>query len=193
MVAHIDIPADRIADFCRVLRCNTVFDSVSGNCDWPMVVTMSFVRMMQMSVHQIIHMIPMWYRLVSAALSVHMPGLMRLTGMTSCTSCRIRFRHLQCVFVKVPVMRMMQMPVMQIIHMPLMQYCRVPAVRAMYVRMVVVYVMFHNLFLLSLRLLYLRPQNRLLGRVCQCIKHQASHMLIRQRIQNMFPLPSACQ
>ena len=109
------------------------------------------------------------------------------------TSCRIRFRHLQCVFVKVPVMRMMQMPVMQIIHMPLMQYCRVPAVRAMYVRMVVVYVMFHNLVLLSLGLLYLRPQNRLLSRVCQCIKHQTRHMLIRQRIQNMFPLPSPCQ
>lgn len=118
-----------------------------------MVVTMSFMRMMQMSVHQIIHMIAMRHRFVTAAFSVHMPGLVRLTGMASSASGRIRFRHFQCVFVKMSFMRMMQMPVMQIIHMPLVQYRRMPAVRAVHVRMVVVYVVFHILFLLSLRLL----------------------------------------
>ena len=102
---------------------------------------MPFVWMMQMSLHQIIDVISMRYGLVSTALTVHMALFMRPTGMTRSACCRIGLRHLERVFVKVALMRMMQMPVMQIIHMPLMQYRRVPAIRAVHVRMVVVYVM----------------------------------------------------
>lgn len=116
-----------------------------------MVVTMSLVRMMQVSLHQIIYMIPVRYGLVSTALAMNMAGLMSLADMACRAGCRICRRHLKRVFVKVTFMRMMQMPVMQVIHVALMQDRRVAAVRAVYVRMVFVYVMRHILSLPSFR------------------------------------------
>ena len=112
---------------------------------------MSLVRMMQVSLHQIIYMIPVRYGLVSTALAMNMAGLMPPADMACRTGCRICRRHLKRVFVKVTFMRMMQMPVMQVIHVALMQDRRVAAVRAVYVRMVFVYVMRHILSLPSFR------------------------------------------
>lgn len=112
---------------------------------------MSLVRMMQVSLHQIIYMIPVRYGLVSTALAMNMAGLMSLADMACRAGCRICRRHLKRVFVKVTFMRMMQMPVMQVIHVALMQDRRVAAVRAVYVRMVFVYVMRHILSLPSFR------------------------------------------
>ncbi len=112
---------------------------------------MSLVRMMQVSLHQIIYMIPVRYGLVSTALAMNMAGLMSLADMACRAGCRICRRHLKRVFVKVTFMRMMQMPVMQVIHVALMQNRRVAAVRAVYVRMVFVYVMRHILSLPSFR------------------------------------------
>lgn len=112
---------------------------------------MSLVRMMQVSLHQIIYMIPVRYGLVSTALAMNMAGLMSPADMACRAGCRICRRHLKRVFVKVTFMRMMQMPVMQVIHVALMQDRRVPAVRAVYVRMVFVYVMRHILSLPSFR------------------------------------------
>ena len=112
---------------------------------------MSLVRMMQVSLHQIIYMIPVRYGLVSTAFAMHMARLMSLADMACRAGCRICRRHLKRVFVKVTFMRMMQMPVMQVIHVALMQDRRVAAVRAVYVRMVFVYVMRHILSLPSFR------------------------------------------
>lgn len=112
---------------------------------------MSLVRMMQVSLHQIIYMIPVRYGLVSTALAMNMAGLMSPADMACRAGCRICRRHLKRVFVKVTFMRMMQMPVMQVIHVALMQDRRVAAVRAVYVRMVFVYVMRHILSLPSFR------------------------------------------
>ena len=112
---------------------------------------MSLVRMMQVSKHQIIYMIPVRYGLVSTAFAMHMARLMSPADMACRAGCRICRRHLKRVFVKVTFMRMMQMPVMQVIHVALMQDRRVAAVRAVYVRMVFVYVMRHILSLPSFR------------------------------------------
>ena len=112
---------------------------------------MSLVRMMQVSLHQIIYMIPVRYGLVSTALAMQMAELMSSADMACRAGCRICRRHLKRVFVKVTFMRMMQMPVMQVIHVALMQDRRVAAVRAVYVRMVFVYVMRHILSLPSFR------------------------------------------
>lgn len=112
---------------------------------------MSLVRMMQVSLHQIIYMIPVRYGLVSTALAMNMAGLMSPADMACRAGCRICRRHFKRVFVKVTFMRMMQMPVMQVIHVALMQDRRVAAVRAVYVRMVFVYVMRHILSLPSFR------------------------------------------
>ena len=110
---------------------------------------MSLVRMMQVSLHQIIYMIPVRYGLVSTAPAMNMAGLMSPADMACRAGCRICRRHLKRVFVKVTFMGMMQMPVMQVIHVALMQDRRVAAVRAVYVRMVFVYVMLHIIFLPS--------------------------------------------
>ena len=112
---------------------------------------MSLVRTMQVSLHQIIYMIAVRYRLVSTALAMQMAELMSSADMACRAGCRICRRHLKRVFVKVTFMRMMQMPVMQVIHVALMQDRRVAAVRAVYVRMVFVYVMRHILSLPSFR------------------------------------------
>ena len=120
---------------------------------------MSLVRMMQVSLHQIIYMIPVRYGLVSTALAMQMAELMSSADMACRAGCRICRRHLKRVFVKVTFMRMMQMPVMQVIHVAVMQVIhvalmqdrRVAAVRAVYVRMVFVYVMRHILSLPSFR------------------------------------------
>ena len=112
---------------------------------------MSLVRMMQVSLHQIIYMIPVRYRLVSTAPAMNMAGLMSPADMACRAGCRICRRHLKRVFVKVTFMGMMQMTVMQVIDVALMQDRRVPAVRAVYVSMVFVYVMRHILSLPSFR------------------------------------------
>ena len=112
---------------------------------------MSLVRMVQVSLHHIIYMIAVRYRLVSTALTMQMAELMSSADMACRAGCRICRRHLKRVFVKVTFMRMMQMPVMQVIHVALMQDRRVAAVRAVYVRMVFVYVMRHILSLPSFR------------------------------------------
>ena len=131
---------------------------------------MSLVRMVQVSLHHIIYMIAVRYRLVSTALAMQMAELMSSADMACRAGCRICRRHLKRVFVKVTFMRMMQMPVMQVIHVALMQDRRVAAVRAVYVRMPFVYVMRHNIIpslfsLFSLLSLFSLRAARLLSRL----------------------------
>ena len=108
-----------------------------------MVVTMSVMHVMQVAVHQIVHVVSMRHSFMPAVRPMHMPGFVPAAIMSARAIGRILCRHCQHMLVKVPFMRMMQMPVMQIIDMPLMLNRRMPAPGPVNVRMIFVYVMFH--------------------------------------------------
>jgi hypothetical protein len=111
----------------------------SGELDRAVVITVIAVRMMKVAVDQIVDMIAMRYRFVSAARPVDMVRIMGATVMARCTSVRVLCADLKPVLVYVIGMRMMQVPVMQVIDVIAMFDGRVPAVCA--VLMVVVGVM----------------------------------------------------
>ena len=108
-----------------------------------MVVTMSIMNVVQVAIHQIVHVVAVRYRFVPAIRSMNMPSLMTAALVPAGAICRILSRHRQNVLVNVPFMRMMQMPVMQIVDVPFVLNRGVPAPGPVNVRMIFVYVMFH--------------------------------------------------
>ena len=132
-----------MAAFWRVLRCNTDFASTSGEVDWAMVVTMSVMHMMQVAIHQIVHVVAVRHSFMPAIRPVYMPGFVPAALMSARAIGWILCRHCQHMFIKVPFMGMMQMPVMQIVDVPFMLNRCVPTPGPVNVRMIFVYVMFH--------------------------------------------------
>ena len=132
-----------MAAFWRVLRCSTVLISTSGEFNRPMVVTMPVMHMVQVAIHQIIHMVAMRYGFMPATGTVHVAGFMSAARVAAGAILRILRRHRQDMLVKVAFVRMMQMPVVQVVDMVFMLNRRVPAPGPMNVRMIFVYVMFH--------------------------------------------------
>lgn len=76
-----------------------------------MIVAMFAVRMMQVSVHQVIDVIAMWHRLVAAVRSVSVSGFMRAAVVAWRAVGGIRSAHRNCVIVDVAVVNMMQVSV----------------------------------------------------------------------------------
>ena len=99
-----------------------------------MMIAMPIMRMMQMPIHQIIHMVPMRYQLMSTTLAMHMLRLVAQANMRS-AACRIRRRHLNHMLVEMVAVRAVQVSIMQIIGVISMLYCRVPATFTMDVGM----------------------------------------------------------
>jgi len=94
------------------------------------------VRMMQVTVYQVIDVIAVGNRFVPASRTMHMVGGMSAAAMVRGANLRIGFRNSDNMLVHMIAMRMMQMTVVQIIHVTVMNDCRVPAVRAVLVGMV---------------------------------------------------------
>jgi hypothetical protein len=92
--------------------------------------------MMQMPFHEVVHMVAMRHRLVSAARTMDVAGLMPSTAVIRRASVRVCLRYFDHVLVDVVTMRMVQMPVMQIVDMVSVPYRSVPATIAMRVGMV---------------------------------------------------------
>lgn len=88
---------------------------------------MSVVHVMQVAIHQVIHMASVRYRFVPATCPMHVPRFMPAALMPARAIGRILRRHRQNMLVKVPFMRMMQMPVVQIVDVPFMLNRRMPA------------------------------------------------------------------
>jgi len=136
-----------------------------------MIITMPVVKMMQMPGYQIVHVIPVWHRLVATAFAVYMPDIMAAAIVAAGTVCRILVRHCQYVLVKMPFMSMMQVPVMQVVNVVFMPNRRMSATRPMNVIVIFVYVMCHCLNV-SLRLLFChRHRFRFFRRMCQRIEY----------------------
>jgi hypothetical protein len=103
------------------------------------VITVIAVRMMKVAVDQIVDVIAVRHRFVSAARPVDMARIMGAAMVARRTLIRICRADLKLVLVYMIAMRMMQVPIMQVIDMIAMFDGRVPAVRA--VLMVVVVMM----------------------------------------------------
>jgi hypothetical protein len=112
-----------------------------------MIVAMITVGKMQPAVYEIIEMVTMRYRFVSAVWAV----LVGAAGFGSATD-GIRGANRDHVFIDVIIMHVMKMAVVKIVHVAVMANSSVAAVRAMLMRMVRV-VFFssggHNCFLLT--------------------------------------------
>lgn len=101
------------------------------------------VLVMQMPAHQIIDMIPVRNRGMTAVLSMPVLVVVRSAAVSRRAAIRILRTHADAMLVDVIAVHMMQMPVVQIIHMPVVPNRGVPALLAVDMR-----VMFVNQMLL---------------------------------------------
>jgi hypothetical protein len=103
-----------------------------------MIIAMPIMRVMQMSVHQIIDMITMRNCLMSASESMDMALIMAATRVLSGTRVRIGGAYRNDVLINMALMRMMQVSIMQVVDVAFMHYRPMSAMRAMFMRMVFV-------------------------------------------------------
>jgi hypothetical protein len=108
----------------------------SGELDRAVIITVIAMRMMEVAVDQIVDVIAVRHRFVSAVRPVNMARIMGAAMVARRTLIRIFRTDLKRVLVYMIAMRMMQVAIMQVIDMIAMFDGRVPAVRA--VLMVVV-------------------------------------------------------
>ena len=92
-----------------------------------MIVAVPLVRMMQMSLHEIVFMAALRNRFMSAIRPVSVLRVMCPTHMTWCASRRIRAALCQSMFVNVPLMGAVKMAVVQVIDVTFVFHRGVPA------------------------------------------------------------------
>jgi hypothetical protein len=103
-----------------------------------MVIAMIAMRMVQMVVHQVIHMIPMGNGLMPTSGTVHMRLLVTAAGVLRSAASGIRRVDCQRVLLHGVAMGMVQVAIVQVIDVALVQNPLVAAVRAMLVRVLLV-------------------------------------------------------
>ncbi len=96
------------------------------------------VGVMQMSIDEIVDVIPMRHRLMPAPRPVHMSGRMPGALMLRRACIRVRRRNLNGVFIHMAGVHVVQMPVVEIIDVIAMLHSRMPAAGPMLVRVVLV-------------------------------------------------------
>jgi hypothetical protein len=101
-----------------------------------MVVAVVAMRMVQMSVDQVVDVIAVWHRLVSAAWTVHMMRVVPAAPVLGRAPIGIGRRHLYRVLIDVIAVHMMQMAVVEVVHMVAMANGRMPAPGTVLVRVV---------------------------------------------------------
>jgi hypothetical protein len=100
------------------------------------VVAVVAVRVVQLPVHQVVHVIAVRHRFVPAAWAVLMAMVM--PGVSRVAAVRIGRAHLEDMLVNVPAVRVVQMSIVQVVHMVTVLHCSVAAVVSVIVRMVLV-------------------------------------------------------
>lgn len=101
-----------------------------------MVVAMVSVRVVQVTIDQIVNVVAMRNRLVSAAGTMDMVGLMARAAVNGRAAIGILLAHLDDMLVDVIAMRMMQMAVVQVVNMIPMPNGDVAAVGAVLMVMI---------------------------------------------------------
>ncbi|MCR6475192.1 hypothetical protein NU688_03400 [Variovorax sp. ZS18.2.2] len=99
-----------------------------------MIIAMIPVRMMKVTVNQVVDVIAMRHGFVAAVGTVNMPCLMTRAAMVRRALIGIRDRDFKGVFVHVAVVHVVQMAVMQIVDMVTVRDGGVAARRSMLVR-----------------------------------------------------------
>jgi len=90
------------------------------------------VGMMQVAINEIVYVVTMGNRFMTAPWSMHMPWLVACTGMVRSAGIRIRVRHFNRVLINMIPMRMMQMTIVKVIDVTVMFNRGMPAVGAMF-------------------------------------------------------------
>jgi hypothetical protein len=101
-----------------------------------MIIAMVAMRMMQVAINQIVHMVPMRHRLVAASGPMHVTRAVTGAAMLRSALAGIGRGDLDDMFIDVVAMDMMEMPVMQIVNMAVMMDGRMTAIRAVNMRMI---------------------------------------------------------
>jgi hypothetical protein len=93
-----------------------------------MIVAVVAVRMVQVPIHQVIHMVAVRNRFVSACWSVDVRFLVAGTGMSGSAGIGIGARHRQGMLIDVVAVNVVEMAVVQIIGMAIVLDWRVTAI-----------------------------------------------------------------
>ena len=101
-----------------------------------MIVAMVAVRMMQMAIDQIVHMVSVGHRFVAASRSVHMAGVVTTAAVLRCAPVGVGCGDLDHMLIHVVTMDMMEMPIMQIVDMAIVIDGSMPAIRAVHMRVI---------------------------------------------------------
>lgn len=113
--------------------------SLSDDLELSMVVAVAVVLMVQVAIDQVIDMVAVRDRRVSASRSVHVVGRVGRAGMSAGAGGWVMSRDLQDMLFDHPVEgRVMQVSIVEVVDMSIMFDCRMPAVFS--VDMVMVFV-----------------------------------------------------
>jgi hypothetical protein len=106
---------------------------VSNDLHRTMIVAVVAVRMVQMPGDEIIDMIPMRNRFVTATGAMNVSRIMSGAAMVGCASIRVLVAHFNPVFVHMVRVRMVKMAIVEIIHMAAVPDGNMTAMGAMHV------------------------------------------------------------
>jgi hypothetical protein len=113
--------------------------SLSDDLELSMVVAVAIVLVMQVAIDQVIDMVAVRNRRVSASRTVHVVGRVGRAGMSAGAGGWVMSRDLQDMLFDHPVeCRVMQVSIVEVVDMSIMFDCRMPAVFS--VDMVMVFV-----------------------------------------------------
>ena len=105
-----------------------------------MIVAVVVVGMVEVVADQVVDVVAVRHRLVTASGAVGMPGFVSRTGKGVFRSAvlGVHAANLDCVLVDVVLVRVMQVAVVQVVHVVFVAHGLVPAVRTVLMRMVLV-------------------------------------------------------
>ena len=98
-----------------------------------MIVAMGAVEMVQMTVHEVVNVVPMGHCLMATGRPVNMRLLMSGAVVARCAFIRIRRVHFNAVLVHMPIMRMVQVSIVEIVCVAIVLHGRMTTIRAMLV------------------------------------------------------------
>ncbi|NWB84026.1 MULTISPECIES: hypothetical protein [Pseudomonas] len=126
-------PAHRSSSLPRCAGCHDQHppDRSAFDGDRAMVVAVATMRMVQMPLHQIVHMIPMCDSFMPTARAMHMILGMSAAAMIRCAASGIARVDLQAVLIDVIAMHMVQVTIVQVVDMAIVLNRRMSAARAM--------------------------------------------------------------
>src|SRR5215831_183527 len=95
-----------------------------------MIVAVTRMRMMEVSINEVVHVIPVGHAFMSTGRTVTVALLVTVASMIRSASTRIYVANRKRVFIDMAFMDMMQVPIVQIIDVAVVRYSCMSAMRA---------------------------------------------------------------